>query len=83
MLDRARAAIDMSLAKLVEKNKLRAEDRDAALARIATTTSLDRLSDAGASASSCAVNIPAERLVYSFWRNALWYPHCAWYCSLP
>jgi 3-hydroxybutyryl-CoA dehydrogenase len=44
-LDRARGAIEKSLGKFVEKGKLSAPDRDAALARIATTTDLDALGD--------------------------------------
>src|SRR5256714_13416296 len=46
MLDRARAGIEKSLAKFVEKGKLAAADRDASLARLHTTTSVDLLSDA-------------------------------------
>jgi 3-hydroxybutyryl-CoA dehydrogenase len=44
-LDRARAAIDKSLAKFVEKEKLTAADRDAALGRLTTATRLDDVSD--------------------------------------
>jgi 3-hydroxybutyryl-CoA dehydrogenase len=40
-LDRARGGIEKSLAKFVEKGKLSALDRDATLARITTSTSLD------------------------------------------
>src|SRR5262245_20578685 len=46
MLDRARAGIDKSLAKFVEKGKLSAADRDATLGRLTTVTALDRLIDA-------------------------------------
>src|SRR5438309_880833 len=46
MLDRARATIEKSLAKFVEKGKLAAADKDATLGRLSTTTSLDLLSDA-------------------------------------
>ena len=45
-LDRARASIEKSLAKFVEKQKISATDRDATLARIALTTTLDDLGDA-------------------------------------
>jgi 3-hydroxybutyryl-CoA dehydrogenase len=45
-LDRARAGIGKSLAKFVEKGKLTAEDRDAVLARISTSTDLDSLAAA-------------------------------------
>ncbi len=46
MLDRARATIEKSLGKFVEKGKLSKDDRDAALGRLSTTTTLDKLSDA-------------------------------------
>ncbi|MEQ6916777.1 3-hydroxybutyryl-CoA dehydrogenase [Halomonas aquatica] len=44
-LGRARAAIDKGLTKLVAKEKLAEGDRDAALARLDTTTALDALRD--------------------------------------
>ncbi len=43
MLERARASIEKSLARFVDKNKLSAADRDATLARLTTTTAIDRL----------------------------------------
>ncbi len=46
MLDRARATIEKSVGKFVEKGKLSAADRDATLGRLSTTTSIDRLLDA-------------------------------------
>jgi 3-hydroxybutyryl-CoA dehydrogenase len=46
MLERARASIEKSLARFVEKDKLSAADRDATLARLTTTTAIDRLADA-------------------------------------
>jgi 3-hydroxybutyryl-CoA dehydrogenase len=45
-LDRARGTIEKSLGKFVDKGKITAGDRDAALARIRTNTSLDTLSAA-------------------------------------
>lgn len=42
-LDRARAAIEKSLGKFVEKGKLSATDRDATLGRVRTHTALDTL----------------------------------------
>jgi 3-hydroxybutyryl-CoA dehydrogenase len=45
-LDRARATIDKSLGKLVEKGRLAAGDRSAALGRITMTTTLDAVADA-------------------------------------
>ena len=46
MLDRARGAIEKSLGKFVEKGKLSAGDRDAALGRLSTTTKIEQLADA-------------------------------------
>jgi 3-hydroxybutyryl-CoA dehydrogenase len=46
MLDRARGAIEKSLARFVEKSKLTASDRDATLARLATGTDINALADA-------------------------------------
>jgi 3-hydroxybutyryl-CoA dehydrogenase len=45
-LDRARGGIDKSLGKFVEKGKLTAADRDAALGRLTATIDLDALSSA-------------------------------------
>src|SRR5260370_18137727 len=45
VLDRARGSIEKSLSKLVEKGRLTASDRDAAVGRLATTTAIDQLSD--------------------------------------
>ena len=44
-LDRARANIDKSLAKLVEKGTLTAGDRDVAITRVSTTGSLEPLAE--------------------------------------
>ncbi|MGB7217191.1 MAG: 3-hydroxybutyryl-CoA dehydrogenase [Vicinamibacterales bacterium] len=46
VLDRARASIDQSLAKFVEKGRLTAADRDVTRGRLTTATSLDALSNA-------------------------------------
>src|SRR5215813_4051546 len=43
ILERARASIEKSLGKFVDKGKVTAADRDAALGRLSTTTSLDLL----------------------------------------
>jgi 3-hydroxybutyryl-CoA dehydrogenase len=45
-LDRARGTISKSLAKFVEKGKLSAADRDAALGRLSTSTTVDQAADA-------------------------------------
>jgi 3-hydroxybutyryl-CoA dehydrogenase len=44
-LDRAKSSIEKSLAKLVEKSRLTTPDRDAALARLTTGTSIDTLAE--------------------------------------
>ena len=44
-LERARSAIDKSLAKLVEKSRMTADERDAALERLTASTTLDSLAD--------------------------------------
>ena len=46
VLDRARASIEKSLAKFVDKGKLTASDRDATMARLSTATAVDRLAGA-------------------------------------
>jgi 3-hydroxybutyryl-CoA dehydrogenase len=46
MLDRARSAIETSLGKFVEKGKLTAAERDAAMSRLTTATAIDRLIEA-------------------------------------
>ena len=45
-LDKAKSTIEKSLGKFVEKSKLSAADRDAALARLQTSASLDALAEA-------------------------------------
>ncbi len=45
-LDRARTSIEKSLGKFVEKGKLTAADRDAALGRLSTSTDVGALADA-------------------------------------
>jgi 3-hydroxybutyryl-CoA dehydrogenase len=44
-LERARSAIDKSLAKLVEKRRLTNDERDAALERLTASTNIDTLAD--------------------------------------
>lgn len=65
MLDRARGAIEQSLAKFVEKGKLSAADRDAALAHLKTTTSLDHLNDADYVVEAIVENVEAKRELFS------------------
>ena len=65
MLDRARAAIEKSLAKFVEKQKLSAADRDAALGRLTTTSTLDRLVDADYVVEAIVEDAAAKRALFT------------------
>ena len=65
MLDRARATIEKSLGKFVDKGKLSAADRDAALGRLGTTTALDRLNDADYVVEAIVENAEAKRELFS------------------
>ncbi|HXI31106.1 MAG TPA: 3-hydroxybutyryl-CoA dehydrogenase [Vicinamibacterales bacterium] len=64
MLDRARATIDKSLAKFVEKGRLTAADRDAVLGRLTTATSLDDLADADYVVEAIVEDADAKRAVF-------------------
>jgi 3-hydroxybutyryl-CoA dehydrogenase len=64
MLDAARRNVDKSLGKLVEKGKLPAATRDAALARLSTTTSLELLSDADFIIEAIVENADAKRALF-------------------
>src|SRR5437868_11523979 len=64
MLDRARAAIEKSLARFVEKNKLAAADREATLARLTMMTALDGLSDADYVVEAIIENVDAKRSLF-------------------
>jgi len=64
MLDRARASIDKSLAKFVEKGKMTAADRDAAAGRLSTATSIDALADADFVVEAIVENIDAKRALF-------------------
>ena len=65
MLDRARGAIEKSLGKFVEKGKLTAGDRDAALGRLSTATALDRLADADYIVEAIVEDAEAKRELFS------------------
>jgi 3-hydroxybutyryl-CoA dehydrogenase len=60
-LDRARGTIEKSLAKFVEKGKLKAEDRDAALGRLTTGTDVSALADVHFVVEAIAENVDAKR----------------------
>ena len=65
MLDRARASIEKSLAKFVEKGKLAPDTRDAALKRLTTTIALDQLSDADYVVEAIVENAEAKAAVFA------------------
>ena len=64
-LDRARATIEKSLGKFVEKGKLSAADRDAALGRLTTGTDLDALAAADYVVEAIAEHVDAKREVFA------------------
>jgi 3-hydroxybutyryl-CoA dehydrogenase len=65
LLDRARGTIETSLAKFVEKGKLSAADRDATLARLVTTTTLDRLVGADYIVEAILESVEAKRALFT------------------
>ena len=75
MLDRARRSIESSLAKFVEKGKLSAADRDAALGRLSTGTTLDALAAADYVVEAIVEDVDAKRALFSA-LDALTRPEC-------
>ena len=65
MLDRARATIEKSLAKFVEKGKMTAADRDAAAGRLSTSTSLDALGAADYVVEAIVESVDAKRALFA------------------
>jgi 3-hydroxybutyryl-CoA dehydrogenase len=65
MLDRAKTTIEKSLAKFVEKGRLTAPDRDAALGRLSTATSIDQLADADYIVEAIVENADTKRSLFS------------------
>jgi 3-hydroxybutyryl-CoA dehydrogenase len=65
MLERARTTIDKSLARLVEKGRLAAADRDATLARLSTFTALDSMADADYVVEAVVENATVKRELFS------------------
>jgi 3-hydroxybutyryl-CoA dehydrogenase len=63
-LDKARATIEKSLAKFVERGKLAGADRDATLARIITTTAFDQIADADFAVEAIFENLEAKQRVF-------------------
>jgi 3-hydroxybutyryl-CoA dehydrogenase len=64
MLDRARGTIEKSLGKFVEKGRITAADRDAASARLSTSTSIDSLADADYVVEAIVENVDAKRALF-------------------
>ena len=64
-LDRARGTIEKSLGKFVEKGKMSAADRDAALGRLTTGAGLDALADVDYAVEAIAENRDAKRDVFA------------------
>lgn len=60
ILERALGAINKSLSKLLQKNKLSAEERDATLGRVKTTTDLDATAEAGLVVEAILESLPAK-----------------------
>jgi 3-hydroxybutyryl-CoA dehydrogenase len=64
MLDRARATIEKSLAKFVEKGKLSTADRDAALGRLTTSCEFDDLTSADFVVEAIVEDVEAKRALF-------------------
>jgi 3-hydroxybutyryl-CoA dehydrogenase len=65
LLDRARGTIEKSLGRFVAMGKLTAADRDAALGRLATATTIERLADADYIVEAIVENADAKRAVFA------------------
>jgi 3-hydroxybutyryl-CoA dehydrogenase len=64
-LDRARAGIEKSLGKFVEKGELTSAARDAALARVATATTVDPLAQADFVVEAISENATSKRDLFA------------------
>src|SRR5688500_17454464 len=64
-LDKGRSGMEKSLGKIVEKGKMTAEDRDAALGRMKMTTSLDDLADCDIVIEAIIENVDVKRETYA------------------
>lgn len=64
-LARGTAAVERSLGKLVDKQAVTAEDRDAALGRITTTTDLDAATEADLVVEAVFEQVDAKRAVFA------------------
>jgi 3-hydroxybutyryl-CoA dehydrogenase len=64
-LDRARGTIEKSLGKFVEKGRLSATDRDAAMGRLATSTNVDALADVDFVVEAIFEDVEAKRGLFA------------------
>jgi len=64
-LDRAKGTIEKSLAKFVEKGKLQAADRDAALGRLSFGGAIETLADADYVVEAIAEDVGAKRALFA------------------
>jgi 3-hydroxybutyryl-CoA dehydrogenase len=64
-IDRAKAGIEKSLGKFVEKGKMTAADRDAALGRLSTGSDLDALADVDYVVEAIAEQVAAKTEVFT------------------
>ena len=64
-LDRARATIEKSLSKLVEKGRLASDERDAALAHLTTGVNIDTLSDVDYAVEAIFEDAQAKREIFA------------------
>jgi 3-hydroxybutyryl-CoA dehydrogenase len=65
MLDRARGSIEKSLRKFVDKGRISAADRDAALGRLATMTGIDELGSADYIVEAIVEQAEAKRALFT------------------
>jgi 3-hydroxybutyryl-CoA dehydrogenase len=65
LLDRARTTIENSLRRFVDKGKLTSADRDAALGRLTTATSIDGLGDAHYIVEAIVEDANAKRALFT------------------
>ena len=64
-LDRAKGTIEKSLARFVDKGKMTATDRDAALGRLQTSSALDMLGSVDYVVEAIAENVDVKREVFT------------------
>jgi 3-hydroxybutyryl-CoA dehydrogenase len=65
MLDRARASIEQSVSKFVQKGRLTAVQRDETMGRLSTTTTLDRLVEADFIVEAIIEQVEAKQALFT------------------